>query len=283
MKKKDIKSNIEHRIKRAGESFRKLHSDFDSKAIHDFRVEIKKIRALIRLAAFATKQEKKLKLPKKLKRFYRAVGGIRSCQLHARKISETASRGKKPPPDIYLKLLDGRKEVMIRQAKREKRQLNGIKKEMEKLIRQMPRAMDSDSTKNFIYFELSRLNEIHSKRNPNDLELHEVRKILKDILYNWSFLEPGLISILPTSIQKKKEMEELVNRLGKHQDHLVSLHMFNDLGIDQDADEQERSDLKKIALKWKGEKAHLRKEILATLKRISLNGHPGYLPVSETP
>jgi CHAD domain-containing protein len=278
MKDKDLKEAVQQQVRKAGRSFRKLHHDFDSEDIHDFRVEIKKIRAMLRLAGFAIDKKGEMKIPKKLKRFYRTVGNIRSIQLHAEKIGETVKSEKDSLPDFYLKLLEGRKEVNIHVAKKKRRQLRGIKKEMEKLVKLLPKDIDAISARSFIEFELKRLKEIQEKQFPSDVELHEARKIMKDILYNWEFIQSPSAPFLPTSIQKKEKVEGFIERLGDYHDDAVSLDMFNDLSIDQD--EKEKSELQRIAIKWKEEKAQLHKRIMAGMKKISLNGMQKSMPRS---
>jgi CHAD domain-containing protein len=273
MKNKDFKEEAEHRMKKARECFKKLHADFDSEDIHDFRVEMKKVRALLRLAAFGSKRRKKIKLPKKLKGFYKTVGNIRSLQLHAKKINDTSSAELDPSPDLYLKLLEGRNEINISEAKQKRGKLKGIKKEMEKLLGRIPKGINAGSTKDFTDYELGRLKVIQVKAFPTDQELHEVRKIMKDILYNWSYVEPLSKDILPSAIREKAGIEGFVDRLGDYHDDAVSLNMFHDLTIEQSADEKEQSELRKIARKWKDEKDQLHGEIMAGLQRISGNGH----------
>jgi CHAD domain-containing protein len=274
MKNKDFKEEAEHRMKKATECFKKLHADFDSEDIHDFRVEMKKVRALLRLADFGSKRKKKIKLPKKLKEFYKTVGDIRSLQLHAKKINDTASAELDPPPDLYLKLLEGRKEINIGKAKQKRKQLKGIKKDMDKLLRRIPKGINAGSTRDFTDYELGRLEVIQVKAFPTDQELHEVRKIMKDILYNWSYIEPLSKDILPSAIQEKAGMEGFVDRLGDYHDDAVSLNMFHDLTIEQSVDGKEQSELRRIARKWKDEKDQLHEEIMVGLKKISANGQP---------
>jgi CHAD domain-containing protein len=280
MKDKDLKEAVQLHVKKAGKSFRKLHHDFDSEDIHDFRVEIKKIRAMLRLAEFAIDRKGEMKIPKKLKRFYRTVGNIRSLQLHAKKIGETANKAKDQLPDFYLQLLEGRTAVNIDMAKKKRRQLKGIKKEMGKLVKLLPKDINDMSARTFIQFELRRLKDIQSKQFPSDTELHEARKIMKDILYNWEFIQFPTISFLPASIQKKEKVEGFVERLGDYHDDAVSLDMFNDLSVDQDPGNGEKSELKKIAHAWKEEKAQLHDEIMAAMKKISLNVMRKSLPRS---
>ena len=270
MKNRNLKEEVQEQIKKAGKSFRKLNHKFDSDAIHDFRVEIKKIRAMLRLAGFAINQKDGMKIPKKLKSFYRTVGNIRSLQLHEKKIGDTVNNERDPSPDFYLRLLEGRKAVNIRRAKKKKRQLRGIKKEMEKLIRRLPKGIDAISARNFMEYELGRLKEIQSKEFPADAEFHEARKIMKDIFYNWAFIGPGPRTILPASIQKKEKMEGFIDRLGDYHDEAVSLEMFNDFPIDQSADSREQ--FEKIAGKWHEEKRQLHDKVMASMKAISMNG-----------
>ena len=85
-----IKPNAEHIIrvffKRLRRYAGEIKKEGSAKAIHLFRVEIKKLRAFLRLLSLGLKKEDALKLPPKIKKMYRYAGKVRDRQLHYKRM-----------------------------------------------------------------------------------------------------------------------------------------------------------------------------------------------------
>ena len=78
----------------------KVPRSFDTETIHQFRVEYKKLRAFLRMLSVQPVKEKKLKISKKIKTYYRLCGLLRDLQLQQKRIASTAVK-----PAGYLRLL----------------------------------------------------------------------------------------------------------------------------------------------------------------------------------
>src|SRR5690348_18289101 len=81
MKQKEIKEVITNHFDVMNSLFHKISHEFNAEDIHHFRVEVKKLRAFLRLLTASEKLEGPL-LPENLKSLYRYVGIIRNIQLH---------------------------------------------------------------------------------------------------------------------------------------------------------------------------------------------------------
>ena len=68
MKQKEIIEIVEHRFKTIHKLDYKIIKEFDANDIHDFRVEVKKLRAFLRLANIKKEVDGPL-IPKLLKHF----------------------------------------------------------------------------------------------------------------------------------------------------------------------------------------------------------------------
>ncbi len=62
-----------------------LYTD-DGEAIHQLRVEYKKMRALIRLERLGTPAGRKITIPRNLKKLYKNAGEVRSLQIYYRSV-----------------------------------------------------------------------------------------------------------------------------------------------------------------------------------------------------
>ena len=104
MKYKEIAHEIKHRFQTIDKLAKKSTPKFDEEVVHDFRVEVKKLRAFLRLINSELAKAEALKIEKDLKQFYRHLGAVRSIQMHLQYIDDMLPRGKhaiKP----YLQLL----------------------------------------------------------------------------------------------------------------------------------------------------------------------------------
>ena len=81
MKGKAIIEIAEERFKTIHKLFHQIIKEFNVDDIHDFRVEVKKLRAFLRLLDSEKEIEGPL-IPKLLKTFYGYIGIIRNIQLH---------------------------------------------------------------------------------------------------------------------------------------------------------------------------------------------------------
>ena len=79
-----------------------MKKDDSAEAIHLFRIEIKKLRAFLRLLSLKLKKEDELKLPFKIKKMYKYAGKIRDRQLHRKRMKAAIKKGMKIPEDISL-------------------------------------------------------------------------------------------------------------------------------------------------------------------------------------
>src|ERR1051326_2620249 len=96
-------------IELAGKNFdeinrlaKKIIHHFNAEDIHDFRVNIKKFRAFLRMASMENDDSGKYKLPKRLKKFYEIAGNIRSLQLQEQHIKKVIKETYIKQPGNYL-------------------------------------------------------------------------------------------------------------------------------------------------------------------------------------
>lgn len=91
-------------------SFNKIHKllehiidSFNEEAIHEFRKEIKRVRAFLRLFSIEKAEEDKLKISAMMKTFYSYLGIIRNLQLQKKNITDYCDYEKLS--EAYLKVL----------------------------------------------------------------------------------------------------------------------------------------------------------------------------------
>ena len=104
-------------------------------------------------------------------------------------------------------------------------------------------------------------------------DLHQLRKFLKDILYNWKFIKWVISPLLPFFIQKKQALIAFTVLLGDFQDLCVALEL-SDLEYYPHLSSEEESVVDKFRGELEQQKLHLKKRILNEIAPSKFPWHP---------
>ena len=115
MKENEIVEVVEERFKTIDKLSRKIIKEFDKEDIHDFCIEVKKLRAFLRLLDIKKDDEVPL-IPALLKTFYGYVGIIRDVQLHKHIFFRYLTDYNIDNPVGYIKLLDDEEAYWKKEA-----------------------------------------------------------------------------------------------------------------------------------------------------------------------
>lgn len=177
--------------------------------IHDFRVQFKKTRALYRMVKAASKGSKP-RLPKSWQKFYRHTGRLRDVSLLVQLVD-----GKFGPGALseYFQLQESALEITLQKELKKMKPIRFKGKDWHEL----------DSVLIAAYFGslLQPLDQSYHHA-VTDKQLHQIRKNLKDLLYNMGWLKEMGIPI-PAIAQKIElaDIEDLLEQLGQYQNTVV--------------------------------------------------------------
>ena len=261
-----IKKIISLRFRRLKKNYDKLDS-FDIDVIHDFRVEYKRLRAFIRLlSAGATR--KQLKLPSSLKQVYKKAGVIRDLQLNIENL-KNLNNG----PGAIKETLRAQKAGLA-VAKRDLNKvigsqlLNESKKEIEK---QIPNRLGSDAIGEFSFSKLQEIKSILAAGIIRDDGLHQVRKNVKDILYNAKVFEKELSNRFPWTewnANEERRFVKLAEILGNYQDITTMIGHLGEKGVARSTNESENIGV--IRVNQQRLKKKMKRDLLNELSRIEI-------------
>jgi CHAD domain-containing protein len=291
MTRQDIIHTLKSRFESIQAAFDIAIDYLDAKDIHTFRVEVKKLRAFLHLAPSGVKG----KLPRRLHQFYRMVGGIRNLQLQEQRIRD-AFLNQSGLPETYLNLLAIEAATAIRRARRfaahrlsitsEERQLlttltHLAKDNPQGFARDNPQGFARDNSQGFAENTLTRLQTLSDNHHPiDDDDLHSLRKCLKDLLYNHSYIEKEGACILSSILSDGKEgVSELTDLLGQFQDLRSGLVLLQPNYIDQIIDAGEKKMLEEVREVWERDKAAIKDQVLSTILPILHPPAGGFSPV----
>ncbi len=266
------KAQLKHRTNAYFRKLKRLIHDmipgFETETIHQFRVNYKKLRAYLRMLASKHPGGNKIPISKNIKNCYRICGKFRDLQLQQLRINQVESIETTP----YCALLN-------HESERLKPLLEECISEMntrtckKKMADDLPESFTAEDFTKYADKLIVEINTWALSDHFTDDEIHSLRKLLKDLMYNISLYKGAEQKILSTQIFKEineKEIEILLNELGEFQDKcrsidLISLYWLNQLNSKS---QQELSGIRK---KWIKEKSAMRKKLEQRIKNIHLS------------
>lgn len=258
MKRKRIAVVAGKGFKKINNIFNEIIGRFDVESIHDFRTEMKKLRAFLRLLNFETGDDT-LKISKNIKTFYGYAGTIRNLQLQLKAMTDYPAGAQYAAIDNYvdyLKKIIGKWEENIMEFAAKKNDLSTGKK---KLIKKLPHKLSKSAAKIFLQNKMGELACL-LKELPDDEALHSIRKLFKDISYTWSFVK-RYNKLLPHDLSDKEKVKSFTALIGLFLDKRIGIILLETYY--KDCEEgglffgNETRELQDIENRWMREKEEL--------------------------
>lgn len=208
MKKKKQQRYLDKRWKKLLVHLETYARKRDAEALHLFRVEFKKIKALVALTAACTKNKSSLKQLKPARVVFRHAGRIRSALVNLRVLEQ------------YHLDEPVLKATFSRQAKKEAarflKNATRYRAQLEKAHRKVLRELEDipGSRVEHVYRKMIRKLSVVFSAKANEAQLHEARKQVKQLLY--------VRSLLPAALSRKLAQQE--SYLSKLQDTIGDWH-----------------------------------------------------------
>ena len=211
--------------------------------IHHFRVATKKLRAFLRLAIPGRRPV----LPGRLREYYRSLGVIRDLQLQEQRLQQACASEFRRLPG-YSMWLRSQLSLALKKAA-------GLASDLllpnarSRILADLPGDLGPEAIRDFVWKSST---AIRSLLGPelSDEQMHQLRKILKDLSYNHRFIADESAQILPPALTAGKEkIEPLLLLLGRFQDYCTAIELLG-----QSGDDTETKLLAGISREWEKEK-----------------------------
>ncbi|HKP32888.1 MAG TPA: CHAD domain-containing protein, partial [Chitinophagaceae bacterium] len=148
-------------------------------AIHDWRVELKKMRALIRLFK---KFEKKASIHSSWKKLYDLTGEVRDRQVHLHLVKNLFESNPNFPV-AYIALIEEELSTVAQSLQRVTENDVVLHMHYQTITHSLPSKISIQKLKDYIHHELLEVRNILWLTYKKDEYLHECRKHLKDAQY----------------------------------------------------------------------------------------------------
>jgi CHAD domain-containing protein len=222
MDQDQIKYLLKKKIKSIKHYCRKIDKGFNQEDIHDFRVEVKKLRSFLKVLRLCDNNYK-LRLPKRFKRLYQIAGAVRDAQLEYDKLSEKENE----LPRYISKL----KHLIIIQEQEWKKHYTPktIHKLEKRLLDIEYPTLDLDTIISFYKKKIDQITTLSHNEDPSFIQVHNLRKQIKDLLYVAKLTKKELKGAGEYSISlPMKELDNLAKIIGDFNDKRNTLeHLKN--------------------------------------------------------
>lgn len=217
MKKQEEKKHLNKLWKKMQQHFKSFTQTQAPEELHQFRVQIKKIRSFLTLLEGDKKNNRLLEKFKPVKKIFTAAGVIRDALLHQK-------QGK----EHKLTLSDFYKEQAVLQEQETKKLVSKSAKHLHKMkevkkgLQKRLHPLSANDIKAFYKTKLDTTHQLLTPRNFGE-ELHEGRKILKHLMYNQQAVKDDLAKELNINFEYIDELQDL---LGEWHDNILALTFF---------------------------------------------------------
>jgi CHAD domain-containing protein len=137
-----------------------------------------------------------------------------------------------------------------------------------KLIKESPDQLSKEIKNVFVQKRKQRLEELLTLPFYYDEGLHEVRKILKDLMYDYKYLENTIVAKLPSGINQVKAMRTLTTALGDFHDLCVALFLVSAVYIDRMENTDEIEIISDLKAQLQLRKEDMKTEIITRLQPL---------------
>jgi HlyD family secretion protein len=267
MNREQVKHTINSHYRKLKKWSKKMEGNFEVEAIHEFRVEYKKLRAFLRMLSMQLGIA--IKISKKLEKAYHISGSIRDLQLQQQRIVE-ATLGEPKKPLAYLSLL----ELETTKLKPELAELflgNTVSESRKKTDLSVLDDLPINSFKQFAKQKWEAVYAIASSGDFCDDNIHAIRKHLKDLFYNFNKYTELEQDEVPVNIWVGKDepyFNKLLEDLGIFQDKCTAIALLKSFWINS-LSKYNRNLLERIKREWIKSKVNF-KQLLVMRLRFSL-------------
>jgi CHAD domain-containing protein len=221
MKRQALEQVIRRHLHHMEKYCDQIPGSFTAEDIHELRVEYKKSRAFLRLLQHEP-DAGKLQMPDAIKAVYKTAGEVRDIQLFLLLINGLPVAGALP---VFIsgwqKQLFSCKEALVKAIEEAK-----FKKITASIKKELPDQLQDDTIQQFMHEKIAAIRIILlAAEEENDL--HDIRKNLKDIIYNIRLFENDLQIPFPIqTFASEKELSDMASRLGDFNDRCIALDML---------------------------------------------------------
>jgi CHAD domain-containing protein len=273
MRRKKISEIIQKQVNSIQSACLKMSKGFDMKAIHSFRIEVKKLKSFLQLINTGRNGKSKIRISGRLKIIYETAGTIRNLQLQKSHLNESLTSGGFDHPKTYFGMIQTELSELKQKAGSLVNRKKLFKKEKKSLIMDAPHQLGKKQYKQFVESKGRQLAELFSRDDINDKNLHVVRKVLKNFLDDFSYIKKDILKTFPFGFLDSDRFSGIIKVIGAYHDSYTALGMLDEQLELHVFFEKEKSLLLDIRADWLQKKGVIKNKLKGELEKVNI---PGY-------
>lgn len=263
MKNAHLADVIKKRCNRMHSTSDAIPGQFGPDDIHDLRVDYKKLRAFIRLLQFESGSSKRLSVPGELKNVYQSGALVRDMQLflpllksHERNLTQYKAARER---DLF-----SAKEQLV-----EAIEAASYKKAERKMLQDLPDELHEETVRKFVHKNISGIQIIRLALEDDD-HLHQVRKNLKDIVFNIRVFRDDWNIPFPVKAWKSEDdLSDLASSLGDYNDKCIAVSYLSDRYL-ANLPSEEQQVIHCLREQWENEKEIQKQEMMRRVRQLEV-------------
>jgi hypothetical protein len=275
MKHREIENIIKKRFENINSALDNVRLYFIEDDIRKCRVKLKKLQSCLNLIGGAENHLHPLKLPRKIAKFYKISGAIRTLQVQRNHIQKTLDGKQIELPKIYLTLITNKIDHHVKTASKLIKGERPFEKEQVKLLDLLPHHITNKTIGQFIHSKQGEFEKLITPVFLSDQSIHAIRKVLKYLLYISPYIDMDIGSFLPYALlSTEHNIDSFTVILGSFHDLSTAIESLYAECVTVKVDDNEKKVLRDIASIWISERETVRENIYDELQKIIASGRP---------
>jgi len=266
MKKNDIDEFIHAGFKKMDRYFRKSITGFETRAIRQFRTEIKRLKVFLHLISMESEDELSYRITRRMKTIYGYFGIILNLQMQLKKIDEYTSNSVYNMPAFFVKRLEKELQYWKELSLDFIDAGYSFNNDEQEIMAGLPDRLNKKSIKKFVHYTLYELHTLSGR--PDDDSLDSTRKFMEDIYFNYEIISP-FFDDQQSKIFDKKAIEECLKLFDDFRNKCMSLVLLQTFVTDK-LDESEKQLLKTMEKECLNEKKDIKNKLVAALDSMNI-------------
>lgn len=246
--------------------FRKSITGFETRAIRQFRTEIKRLKVFLHLISMESEDGLSYRITRRMKTIYGYFGIILNLQMQLKKIDEYTSNSVYNMPAFFVKRLEKELQYWKELSLDFIDAGYSFNNDEQEIMAGLPDRLNKKSIKKFVHYTLYELHTLSGR--PDDDSLDSTRKFMEDIYFNYEIISP-FFDDQQSKIFDKKAIEECLKLFDDFRNKCMSLVLLQTFVTDK-LDESEKQLLKTMEKECLNEKKDIKNKLVAALDSMNI-------------
>ena len=235
------------------------------KSIHALRLEIKHLEAFLELMTIQDNFGARPEVPDRLEKLFHEAGKVRKYGLEKEAIESITDHNRLSEPRLFLKQLRMSEKKSDKKLRKKQKTYPAFKPG--DFAKHPGVSLSSDTCRDFMATRASSMPDLLKEDILTDIQsLHQLRKILKSIVYVLPVRKKGVKPVRSFLKTRKRFIESVESKIGSMHDTDFFVRWLEKKHDLIDAGEEDA--LKKIKREWQHDMVHMRKDLKPLLPAV---------------